>query len=782
MENLGYSVFKDEQFTKVLEALGEGLGFVDKNENFIYVNQAASEIFGFPREEMLGRSLKDFMTHTEYQKILSETSKRKEGISSTYENEIIRKDGTRKVILVTASPRFERNSYFGAYGIFRDITEFKNASAALKESEKRFRTVSDIISDFAISYHVGKDQSITPEWYSGALPFLNELSEELAVGSSTWLKTCHPDDKIKITKAFLQLVNNKESVIFEYRLIRSNGTTDWLEIYATPEIDKSENIVSRILVAGRIITATKEIQQELRLNQYMVEHAAECIYLFKHDGSIIYANDAACKVLGYTKEEIQSLKIYDLDPGFSGDGNAAEYWDRLRKNKTISLESQQRKKDKSIITIEIVINLLVFEKQEYAVAFTRDITERKSEEHIKNVVIKIDNSISSVSSILELFDIIRTELSIILDSRNLYLLLTTPGNTVFQMYYQKNNQPVFETIPVSKTIESWIIRSKKPSLLRSNDIRELEESGTINKFGTPARCYLGIPLLIGSQVIGIIAITSFEDENAFSEQHMKIIGSLTPQISLSIHRRQSEEALKKSEEHLRESNISKDKFFSIIAHDLRGPFNAIIGFSDLLFNDYESLEESEKMTMIKNIHDASLGTFKLLENLLEWSRIRTGRTVPNPENVDLSTVANGTLGFLKAFAEKKNIKLFSGIHFGTIAYCDENMITTVVRNLIANAIKFTPPGGNVRIWASNKEEFVEVTVADSGIGISTEQIKKLFRLDESVKTRGTSGEQGTGLGLLLSKEFIELNNGKIWVESEPGKGSQFHFTLPKLAV
>lgn len=781
MENLNKVFTKDEQFANILEALGEGLGFVDQNEIFSYVNKAASEIFGYPREEMLGKSLQIFMSDAEYQKILTETSKRKDGVIGTYENEIIRKDGTRKTILVTASPRFEQNHYVGAYGIFRDITELKNTTNALKESEKRFRTVSDIISDFAISFLVGKDQSLTPEWYSGALPLLNEMGKELAMDSSTWLKTCHPDDKDKIQNAFSQLFNYKESILFEYRIIRSNGSTDWLEIYATPEIDKYENLVIRILVAGRIITPTKIIEQELRLNQYMVDHAADCIYLIQPDASIVYANDAACKLLGYTREEFQSLKIYDLDPHFRRD-KVAENWNLIRENKTMSLESQQKKKDSTIITVDITINFLDFEQQEYGVAFIRDITDRKAEEHIKNVVSKIDSSIGFTNSILDLFQIIRTELSILLDNRNLYLILTTAGNIVFRIYYQKNNEPVCEDIPVSKTIESWVISSKKPCLLRSKDIRVLEEDGSINKFGTPAKCHLGVPLLIGNQVIGIIAITSFEDEHAFNEQHLKILGLLTPQISLAIHRRQSEEALKKSEEHLRESNIAKDKFFSIIAHDLRGPFNAIIGFSDLLFNDYESLEESEKMTMIKNIHDASVGTFKLLENLLEWSRIRTGRTVPSPENIDLSTVANGTLGFLKAFAEKKNIKLFSGIHFGTIAYCDENMITTVVRNLIANAIKFTLPGGNVRIWASSKEDCVEVTVADSGIGISAENMKKLFRLDESIKTRGTSGEQGTGLGLLLSKEFIELNEGKIWVESEPGKGSQFHFTLPKLAL
>jgi len=778
MENLIKLFNDEEQVTNLFESLGEGLGFVDSNEIIIYMSLAASRIFGFPTEELIGKSLKDFASDSEFQKILAETTKRKEGIISTYETEIIRKDRTHRTILMTASPRFENHRYIGAFGIFRDITEFKNAIDALKESEKRFRTVSDIISDFAISYLIGKKQSLTPEWYSGALPFPDELKTELTLESSLWYNTCHLSDREKIRHAFLQLINHKESVYLEYRMIRSNGSIDWLEIYATPEIDKSENRVTRVLIAGRIITTTKTIEQELRLNQYMLENAGECIYLIRPDSSLVYANSASCKLTGYTKKEFLSLKVSDLDPNFKKE-EVGNFWKNLRDCKTMSFETSNIRKDKSVITIEVTVNFLLFENQEYAVAFFKDITERKAEEQIINIVNKIDNSISYASSVLDLFDIIRNELNILLDTRNIYLLLTTDNNATFQIYYQKNSQSVCETIPVSKTLESWIMNSKKSSLLKNQDILDLENAGSINKFATSAKCYLGIPLMIGTQTIGLIAISSFEDEQAFTEKHLKILGLLASKISLTIQRRKSEDALKKSEEHLRESNIAKDKFFSIIAHDLRGPFNAIIGFSDLLFNDYENFEENEKIAMIKNIYEASMGTFKLLENLLEWSRIRTGRTVPSPENIDLSAIANNTLGVLKPLAEKKSIKLFSGIQFGTIAYCDENMIKTVIRNLISNAIKFTNPGGNVRIWASNKEEVIEVIVADSGVGIPPESINKLFHLDESVKTRGTSGEQGTGLGLLLSKEFVELNDGKIWVESETQKGSQFHFTLPK---
>ncbi len=778
MENLPELFTDEHQFTEVIEALGEGIGFVDGTEKFVYVNRAAADIFGTTREALIGQSLENFVSHEEFLKILEETSRRKEGKVSTYEYEVVRKDGSKRTVLLTASPRFRDKIFIGSIGIFRDITELNRATSALRESEKRFRTVSEIISDFAVSFTVDEHGSLIPEWSSGALPLVNEMSVEKALDSKTWFEMCHPDDRHRLIQAFDQLINHKESAFFEYRIIKSDGTIIWLEVYATPELDKSENRVVRILLAGRNVTATKNIDQQFRLNQFMVEHASECIYLIRPDSSIIYANEAASELLGYTREELRTMKISELDPHFKPE-KVSEYWRQFKEQGRIFVESQQKKKDGSLIITEITINFLVFEHHEYAIAFIRDITEKKNDEQVQNAVNRINHLISFTSSVQDLFQVLRTELNILVDTSNLHLILTTKDSSLFNLYYQKNGQTACEPVPAQKTIETWILETGKPTLLKQADIRKLIESGVIAEYTTPARCYIGIPLITGSRVLGLIALISFEDEKAFNESHVKILDLFTSQVSLTIQRRQSEEALKISEAHLRESNIAKDKFFSIIAHDLRGPFNAIIGFSDLLYSDYESLEETEKKTMIKNIHDASVGTFKLLENLLEWSRIRTGRTVPSPENIDISTIANSTLGFLKPLAEKKSIKLFSGIHYGTLAYCDENMITTVVRNLIANAIKFTNSGGNIRIWATQNEDWIEVTVADSGVGISPENLEKLFRLDESVKTRGTAGEQGTGLGLLLSREFIELNGGRIWAESEQGKGSQFHFILPR---
>jgi signal transduction histidine kinase len=229
---------------------------------------------------------------------------------------------------------------------------------------------------------------------------------------------------------------------------------------------------------------------------------------------------------------------------------------------------------------------------------------------------------------------------------------------------------------------------------------------------------------------------------------------------------------------LEEANASKDKFFSIIAHDMRSPFIAILGFSELLKDDYESLDEKERRSMIENIYVSGKSAFNLLENLLIWARSQTNRMEFKPEKLDLSIVVIDVINILRQQAEAKHIKLITEIKYGTLVCADNNMINTVLRNLVSNAIKFTQEDGRIILSESRKDKHIEISVKDSGVGMTEELKSLLFNLGSSVTKRGTAGEKGTGLGLLLCKEFIDKHNCEIWVESEIGKGTTFKFTLP----
>lgn len=241
------------------------------------------------------------------------------------------------------------------------------------------------------------------------------------------------------------------------------------------------------------------------------------------------------------------------------------------------------------------------------------------------------------------------------------------------------------------------------------------------------------------------------------------------------------ENLQKTNRKLELSNASKDKFFSIIAHDLRSPFNSLLGFSDLMINTLKSGNYSEE-TILKYsqvIKCTTKNAFALLNNLLEWSRSQIGIIPFQPNTYCLSTLMIDIQELFEEQFNNKKIRFSQNFNTHFKLYCDENMVNTILRNLISNAIKFTPENGQISVDAKKTDGFIEISISDTGIGISPDVQKTLFCIETNTSTRGTNNETGTGLGLILCKEFVLKHNGKIWIESEAGKGSKFIFTIPE---
>ena len=239
-------------------------------------------------------------------------------------------------------------------------------------------------------------------------------------------------------------------------------------------------------------------------------------------------------------------------------------------------------------------------------------------------------------------------------------------------------------------------------------------------------------------------------------------------------------SLQESEERLRELNATKDKFFSIIAHDLKSPFNGILGFSNILADqikqkDYQNIEEYAEI-----IQYSSQKAIDLLINLVDWSRSQSGRMDFNPHTTDVGPIIHEVFDLLKISALQKSILLTKKIEPLIMASVDKEMISSALRNLITNAIKFTNPGGTVEIKAERIGHELKITVDDNGIGMDGNELAKLFRIDQSYSRPGTQNEQGTGLGLILCKEFISIHEGSIWAESKVGQGSRFCFTIPAI--
>ena len=266
----------------------------------------------------------------------------------------------------------------------------------------------------------------------------------------------------------------------------------------------------------------------------------------------------------------------------------------------------------------------------------------------------------------------------------------------------------------------------------------------------------------------VTAVPSLDKDSYYALFSIEDVTDLTQRIAE--HR--------KAREELRKANAEKDKFFSIIAHDLRSPINTLFSYIQLMEDEIVQLSQEDIVELTRDLKKNVENTYRLLENLLEWSRSQTGRIVFKPESIILNDILESTITLVKDTASNKNISIDSDIASEINVNADKNMISTVFRNLLTNAIKFTPQKGRINVKAEKGNGSVTVSISDTGVGMTEEKMQKLFRIDSKVTSVGTNNEKGSGLGLILCKEFVERHNGKIEIESEQGKGSTFSIMLP----
>ena len=306
---------------------------------------------------------------------------------------------------------------------------------------------------------------------------------------------------------------------------------------------------------------------------------------------------------------------------------------------------------------------------------------------------------------------------------------------------------------------------------QKKEIALLEKDNEIKELDIKKKRWQRNTTLAGLVII-VIFVFALYNRFRLNKNTTKLLSEKNDQIS---KQNNSLEELNKKQQEL---IATKDKFFSIIAHDLKSPFTLIQGISDLFYNDFGNLTGEEKKKFIQSISQSANNTFKLLENLLEWSYSQSGNLKIEPEKFNVDKVIDGTIQILKPQAERKQITIEFKAGLDTKVFADINMARTIIRNLISNAIKFSNPGGEIVVTVRAKRAFAEIVVTDQGVGIDKTDLDKLFRIDNKVQTKGTANEKGTGLGLILCHEFVTKNGGVISVESERGKGSRFSFSLP----
>jgi signal transduction histidine kinase len=326
------------------------------------------------------------------------------------------------------------------------------------------------------------------------------------------------------------------------------------------------------------------------------------------------------------------------------------------------------------------------------------------------------------------------------------------------------------------------------AILALSAVLLLRRSGTISR---QERWLLvcAFSLNAASELVFTLYLSAYGYQNLIG--HLLKLGSFTlayqalfstkvrSRLSLIAELTRSTARLQKSETDLRSANLSKDKFFSIIAHDLRNPISGILSLSELLAANSERLERSRIREMTSFIHEGAQKSSDLLECILQWARAQAGKLEVRPSVIPLAELCDGIVSLQGPAARAKGVSLETQVRPDAAAWADENMAATVLRNLLSNAIKFTPRGGAVRIISAADGEWERLTVKDTGRGMSPDDLRKLFRIDVQLSCRGTEGEQGAGMGLILCSELVSLNRGTIDVKSHPGEGSSFTVSLPR---
>jgi signal transduction histidine kinase/DNA-binding response OmpR family regulator len=432
---------------------------------------------------------------------------------------------------------------------------------------------------------------------------------------------------------------------------------------------------------------------------------------------------------------------------------------------------------------------------------SEEIQERRSIETTlqqRNRDLLLLNRISQMfSSSLEFDRVMETildEVQQLLDVYSISIWLTEPetGDIVCRQAKGPGSEGIVSVrLRPGQGITGWAAQQDESLVIEDTWQDERHATHVDQHTGTPIRSMLTIPLRIQGQVIGVLNLVDLRVGH-FSADDLLLLEPIAASAANAVtnarlyttaqheiaDRKRAEDALRHVNEELQRVNDSKDKFFSIISHDLRGSFNTLLGFAQLLSQNLERYTPDKLRDHIEKLRSSAERLYALLENLLTWSRIQRGALEYEPRHCDLYDLADDNVALFLSRSQQKQVTLHNAVPEQTMAYADPNMVDTVIRNLVSNALKFTRAGDAITIAARRAGDLLEISIADTGVGIDAAGRDKLFRIDTQHTTPGIDGERGTGLGLILCQDLVTRNGGRIGVESQVGVGTTFRFTLP----
>jgi PAS domain S-box-containing protein len=611
-----------------------------------------------------------------------------------------------------------------------------------------------------------------------------------------------------------------QKTMYEVSLTTTHGNHKVLLITVSPRF-RDDGVYIGAFVTLVNSTEYKRTEDLLRKLEKAAETTDIGIILTDGDGRMVYTNPAVARMHGYPVAELigQHPNMLTL-PEFQESEESQELEPGFEELFGFPPERINVRKDRSQFPVKVVSNPIKGKdgQQFGTVMICEDITQRKQAEEALMKQANLLRGVAGAMSALLATGDFQAAMAQALEI--LGLVTDMDRITIFQNQgHPDTGEPLmnlrfrwalnvfelevdtaqFQHLAYKKMgLARWYERLSSNSVI-SGLVQDFPESERTGLESEDVRATMVIPIMIRDQFWGFIRFDSCQTDRQWTEDQESSLLALTGSIGGMIARQETEAELIKTnteltatlkhlqqmhlqladqQAELKQLNASKDKFFSIIAHDLRNPFSGLLGITDFIVKNVDQFSPQDIQEHVASLRDSAKNVYTLIENLLDWSRLQRGVMEHHPALFAFDEIAANNVGLFKPIADQKHLTLFNQVPKGTIVYADKHMIDTVIRNLTSNALKFTHPGGLIAIAATTKGPTVEVSISDTGTGIPKEDLSKLFQIDVKYSNVGTAGEEGTGLGLILCKDLVEKNGGKIRVESEVGQGTVFIIDLP----
>ncbi len=582
-----------------------------------------------------------------------------------------------------------------------------------------------------------------------------------------------------------------EEFYAKYLIETKSGERKWIEDNSFAYLDKNGDRLSAVGIlrdTSSLNTFIDKLNEEKNNLDKIFDLSDTMLIQVDKDLKILMINKKGCRIFSGEKKEIIGKNLCEFIPKHL-QSNFEQYIDELINGDEVLTRSTIGKLktfDKKIKIIEWHNTLLRDNNGEVIsiIASGQEITERRKEEKIRKIISEILVEANSGKNLYEVFKFIHKSISKLMKAENFYIAYHNREQNLLTFPYCVDKYDE-DALPkkLGKGLTEYVLRTGKSMLVDKKKDYELLQKGEVELIGQQSEIWLGVPLKIQDKVIGVLVLQDYEDASTYTETEQQILDVVAYPISRAIERKIVEAEREELIVQLKDLNASKDQLFSLISHDLRNPFNSLLGFADILTTEFESLTKEEIKEYINVINESAKNLYGMTNNLLHYSRYQLGKYKCIPREMNIEEAIRIVLEKQKHNISKKDILLIKKIDKTVSVFADEDLINIALGNIVENAIKYSNTGGKVKVSVEkikndeSDKSSVKIIIEDEGVGIPKENLKRIEN-KEMFSTPGTMREFGTGLGLFLSRDFITLNKGKLQIKSEEGKGTTVSIDLP----